>query len=434
MNKTWKFPNKEELKPIYELPDPFRKEDGTRVLTIQEWEEHREYLKAMLKHYMYGEMPPEPADTNGEVISQASIFDGKAISETVRITFGPNQSITMLAEVVRPCKAGIFPVIIVNKMQEMERSPAEKELVCDLDYILIEYVNDQLAPDHIGIKEGPLPQAYPEYSWGAVAMWSWGYSRIIDYLETVDYVDREKIVATGHSRCGKVALCAAIYDERISLCAASCSGCGGAGCFRYVGGRLGENTGTCETVGVVTETLGYWFNEELKYYGKHSPSFLSREITAAAPLDTMTAFRNLIGEDNADQIIGKTSDEVYVPFDLHFVRALIAPRPLITTNGLNDTWANIYGSQIVWMASDEVYQFLDAYDKNVMYMREGGHEYLKDDWMVVIDFCEKMFRNKTGNANWTETTNSSESNSLQQKFLKGWKVEKYHYSWEKPGN
>ena len=52
----------------------------------------------------------------------------------------------------------------------------------------------------------------------------------VDYLFTTDWADTDKIIATGHSRGGKVALCAAIYDERIALCAPNGSGCGGAGC------------------------------------------------------------------------------------------------------------------------------------------------------------------------------------------------------------
>ena len=46
---------------------------------------------------------------------------------------------------------------------------------------------------------------------------------------TTDWADTDKIIATGHSRGGKVALCAAIYDERIALGAPNGSGCGGAG-------------------------------------------------------------------------------------------------------------------------------------------------------------------------------------------------------------
>lgn len=46
------------------------------------------------------------------------------------------------------------------------------------------------------------------------------------------------LIVTGHSRDGKSALCAGIFDERFSVVAPAGSGCGDAGCARY--------TGTCD--------------------------------------------------------------------------------------------------------------------------------------------------------------------------------------------
>jgi hypothetical protein len=54
------FPPVDKL-PVQEfLPDPFIMEDGSRVKTPADWEKQREYLKAMVQHYMYGNRPPAP--------------------------------------------------------------------------------------------------------------------------------------------------------------------------------------------------------------------------------------------------------------------------------------------------------------------------------------------------------------------------------------
>ena len=74
--KEYRFPAFEELPSIPELPDPFLKPDGTRVKTREEWPEQREYLKAMLAHYLYGEMPPAPENTSGEVLFPANAITG----------------------------------------------------------------------------------------------------------------------------------------------------------------------------------------------------------------------------------------------------------------------------------------------------------------------------------------------------------------------
>ena len=48
------FRKKDDLPSIPELPDPFEKPDGSRVMTPEEWPAQREYLKELLAHYLYG--------------------------------------------------------------------------------------------------------------------------------------------------------------------------------------------------------------------------------------------------------------------------------------------------------------------------------------------------------------------------------------------
>lgn len=58
---------------------------------------------------------------------------------------------------------------------------------------------------------------YPEYDWATLSVWAWGYSRVVDYLVTLENVDKDKIVVTGHSRGGKTALLAGAMDLRIAI-------------------------------------------------------------------------------------------------------------------------------------------------------------------------------------------------------------------------
>ena len=220
MNK-YDFSPKSELKAIHELPDPFLKPDGTRVQTREEWPEQREYLKAMLTHYLYGTMPPPPGNTRGKVTFSRKVYNGRAIAETVHITCGPEDAIQFDCELIRPAKEGKVPVITWNQFKDRHGSPDEEDAVLNHGYAIIEFEKEQLAQDNANAIHGPLAKAYPGYTWGAIAMWAWAQSRVVDYLATTEYADMDRIVATGHSRGGKVALCAAIYDERFALCAAS---------------------------------------------------------------------------------------------------------------------------------------------------------------------------------------------------------------------
>lgn len=424
MTNNFVFLPKCELEPIHELPDPFLRPDGTRVQTPDQWPEQREYLKAMLTHYLYGTVPPPPGNTRGEVTFRRMVYNGRAIAETVRITCGPEDSIQFDCELIRPAKEGKVPVITWNQFKDRHGSPDEEDAVLNHGYAIIEFEKEQLAQDNANAIHGPLAKAYPGYTWGAIAMWAWAQSRVVDYLATTEYADMDRIVATGHSRGGKVALCAAIYDERFALCAASGSGCGGAGCLRYLGGRMGEGIGICETAGSIEDVFPFWWSDNFGEFGKRVATY----TRSNAPL--FEDFQQAAGMLQP-QVLGKTQDEDRLPFDLHFLRACIAPRPVITTEGLSDTWANPYGSQLTWRAADEVYQFLGAAGKNALAMRDGPHEYQKLDWMHVIAFCDTMFYGKAPHKNIQRRALDART---QMDGIPGadWRELCPHFSWRMP--
>lgn len=388
---AFSFTNPANAVPIQELPDPFLKPDGGRVSSPGEWPQQREYLKEMLAHYLYGHMPPPSGQVESEVIHSESCFDSAGIRERVCLRCGPGNAVSFELVVSRPAKSGSYPVFVWNQFQEMEPSPLEEKLLRS-GYAIAMFDRTQLAADDVGttkpFEEEPVARLYPEYDWRAIGIWAWGHSVVADFLQTTDYADMTKLISTGFSRGGKVALWAAICDERFAACAVAGSGCGGAGNFRFMGGRLGHGIGSCESLGDITKAsrFWYWFSDNCAPYGNHEAE-------------------------------SGLQDEALLPFDLHVVRALIAPRPLITVDGLDDTWANPYGTQISWQAANEVYGFLDAPGHNAMHFREGGHGFNVIDWEEVLRFCENTLRGAEIPANYK---------------LPDADTPKLHYGWRKP--
>lgn len=192
--------------------------------------------------------------------------------------------------------------------------------------------------------------AYPDYDWATLAAWAWGAMRLVDYLETLEEVDTERIALTGHSRAGKTALLAGGLDERIALVAPHCSGTGGAGSHRIYGPKS-------ETLELITrpDRFGYWFHSRLRAFA------------------------------------GK---EERLPFDQHFLRALVAPRCVVSLGATEDLWANPLGTQQMWEAAQPVFDFLGAPGNNVLYFRPGGHDMTEDDWHVLLDYCDHFFRGR----------------------------------------
>ena len=178
------FRKKDDLPSIPELPDPFEKPDGSRVMTPEEWPAQREYLKELLAHYLYGHMPKDSGVTKGEVVFSRPVYNGKAVAETIKLTAGRKGEVVFYADLIRPVKEGRVPVFTWNQFTGRHGSPAEEEIVCRRGYAIMEFDKEQLAPDNGDAINGVVAKAFPECDWGAIAMWAWGHSRLVDYLFT----------------------------------------------------------------------------------------------------------------------------------------------------------------------------------------------------------------------------------------------------------
>ena len=86
-----------------------------------------------------------------------------------------------------------------------------------------------------------------------------------------------------------------------------------------------------------------------------------------------------------------------LPFDQHTVKALIAPRALLSTEALGDLWANPKGTQQTYTAAKEVFNFLGASDRIGIVFRPGKHEQNADDWNALLDFADQQFFGKKVN-------------------------------------
>ena len=127
-------------------------------------------------------------------------------------------------------------------------------------------------------------------------------------------------------------------------------------------------------------------------------------------------------------IIGRTLHEDRMPFDLHFARLLIAPRAVISTDALQDTWANPYGTTVTWRAAQEVFDFLGMPKHNAMHMRDGLHDFQPLDWRIIADFADTHFEGKEPNPNIVYAPDPPTDGRVDM----DWRNERLHYSWRNP--
>ena len=271
------------------------------------------------------------------------IDDAGTTERELLLTMGPAGGVQTQLFLTVPAGKGPFPAVITG---DLGWGRVKLEIVAEIvkrGYILGEFSREQIAPDNAE-KKG-LYAAYPEYDGGRLAAWAWGYHRVVDYLHTLENVDKKHIAVTGHSRGGKTALLAGAIDERIALTVPNNSGCGGAGCYRLQADKS-------ETIQAITKSFPFWFTPQ---------------------------FTDFIGK--VDRL----------PFDQHTVKALVAPRALLSTEALGDLWANPKGTQQSYAAAKEVYRFLGVDDHIGIAFRPGEHEQNLADWKVLLDFADKQF-------------------------------------------
>lgn len=365
----------------WEIPNPFLRQDGTEAKTRKEWAQQRKYLAGILAADLYGEMPPPPDNLQSELVYTESLWEGAGVFEVYDLCFGPGHTVHEKAALIRHAADGKKAVPIVLCGGFVDEDQAKRAV--ERGFCVVTPLTDDAAPDLPDYRQGTLYRAYPEARFKVIAMWAWLLSRVIDWLYTLQSVDCEHIAVAGHSRYGKAALCCAVYDERVEVCIAAGSGCGGMGSLRVAGGRWGENTGEVETLGaMIGGMFPHWFREELAAYGAEEP--------------------------------GRHARENELRFDSDFIGAAIAPRPLLILEGLEDTWANPYGTMAAWSAVSEVYHFLGCDGNLGIHFREGGHALTAEDWEVLLDFCASHIRGEKPGSQWY--TGSGEEPALNRSW------------------
>lgn len=360
----------DEMTKTAELHDPLIGENGQAITDATQWPAlHSKWLR-LVQDCLWGSAP-ENVSAEGRVVSSQLLYCGKALQQTVQIFYGPEKAQYFFASLILPNRPGCFAAITWNLFETAfeKPCPTEEEAI-DRGYILAGFDKTQLMHDGKGNNE-QAKEAYPSYTWNAIRIWAWGHSLLASYLLTRDEVDPARLVAAGHSRGGKAALAAAACDERFSVCAPINSGAGGCGCFRFLGGRNGltQDVSTVESMGRVMHAFPHWWT---------------------------AAFSNF-GDPESPNAMGC---EDRLPFDLHILKALIAPRSLISCEGLDDTWANPYGSYLTWKAAQPVYDLLGVSDRNRIFYRKGGHCFGAEDWHAVLDFCDEIYDGKNNGGLW----------------------------------
>ncbi len=387
------FPEPDKLPSRPELPDPLVRFNGERVTTKDQWfKERRPELKNLFERYMYGKAAPAVKVHAKVERIDAKALNGKATLKEITLSLGtpdgPKINLLLVVPNKRTKPAPVFvgmnfcgnhavlddPKIHLNtnwiyanqkgvknnRATDASRGTSKDvwnvEDAIDRGYAVATFYSGDIDPDRSDVREGVQRAIGKDVDWGTIAAWAWGYQRVIDYLVTDADIDATAIIAVGHSRLGKTALLAGAFDDRIAVVIPHQAGCGGTAPSR---GKIGESVKRINT------SFPHWFNGAFKKFN-----------------------------DQPDKL----------PFDQHCLVAMCAPRPVLLSNAVEDTWANPDGQFEMLVAADPVYRLVGSkgiaaktppargklMDSPLGYfIRDGKHSMNREDWRAFLDYADK---------------------------------------------
>jgi len=389
--------------PSYNLPDPLVALNGTPIRDSAVWKhKRRPEILELFKTHVFGHAPDEKVAMRvEEMSSDTNALGGIAICKQIQIhlsrkgktvtlglliylpkntetpaptflalNFGGNHTVIDDPEVaiteswVRNNKdAGISD----NRSNENARggrsSRWEIERIVKRGYALATLYYGDIDPDYDDGFTNGVHQLFPELtpgpdSWGSIAAWSWGLSRVMDYFEQENDIDQSRVALLGHSRLGKTSLWGGANDERFALVISNDSGCGGAALSRRAFG---------ETVAIINKSFPHWFCDNFNKYN---------------------------------------NNENDLPVDQHMLIALMAPRPIYIASADEDRWADPKGEFLSAKFASPVYELfglkgIDVDDQPALntpvmnsigyHVRPGKHDVTNYDWDRYMDFADKHF-------------------------------------------
>jgi hypothetical protein len=385
--------------PIGNLPDPLTFNNGKKVTSADEWKARRKEILEVMTTQLYGTFPKRPEKVRFEVFdTDKNALNGKATRKQVTVHMqekGREASFDLLIYIPNKVKNPVPAIIGLNFIgnHAISKDPGIKltnawvesskvspcvvngkateacrgrnagqwalDSILDRGFALVTMYREEIASDRKEemFKTG-VHTLFPELqnredNFSTMAAWAWALSRGMDYLETDKDIDSKKVAVFGFSRLAKAALWAGATDQRFALVLSNESGAGGGKQFRR---GVGENIRRLCTV------FPHWFAK---------------------------GFSKYMDKDQE------------LPFDQHFVLALIAPRPVYLATAQGDVNSDPEGEFETAKASDAIYKFLGTkgfpgttipalnqpiYGQIGFHIRPGGHDVTNFDWIQFLNF------------------------------------------------
>lgn len=354
----------EELKER-KLPELLKFNNGGMVKNKEDWENRRKEIKKILNEEEYGYFPKEHVPISVQILEEDinGYCGGTAIFRKILLTLNfEKEKFSFPVQISIPKKDKPCPAFLyISFYDSFPNKYLPVEEISDGGFAVISFCYKDITLDNNDFTNGLSKFFYKnenQRDFGKILLWSWAAMHVMDYIQTLDGIDKDNIAIVGHSRLGKTALLTGAFDERFKYTISNDSGQSGAAISRK---KVGEN------IKCICERFSYWFCSNYKKY---------------------------------------SNNEEMLPFDQHYLLSLVAPRNLYVASASKDTWADPKSEFLCCTAINPVYAlynkkglvYNDEYpisgtkllDGDIGYhFREGCHYLSRYDWNTFMKYINK---------------------------------------------
>lgn len=348
------------------LPDIIEK---FHIKNESDWDIARKKIKNIIQQEEYGYINEKNYFFKTETVLEEKDYNGnKNIYKELKLTLSINKfEFEFPIKVVIPKNKNKIPAFLyLSFYSTIPNRHIPVEEICDNNFAIVSFCYEDITSDDDNFNDGLAKYFCAKNNndkVGKIAIWAFAATVVMDYIQTIDEIDKNNIAIVGLSRLGKTALLAGALDDRFAYVISNESGQSGAALSR---GKVGEK------IKDIYNKFPYWFSKSYKKY---------------------------IDKEDLQE------------FDQHFLLALIAPRKLYVASAEDDHWADPKSEFLSCVAINPIYKLynkdgivFDKYPKvneklhsgNIGYhMRSGSHSLTRYDWNSFIEYINKKIEQES---------------------------------------
>lgn len=217
-----------------ELVPLLRADDGSRIDSIGAWEAKRDRILATLDELMGASETAERVPPYAEILGETRHGGFRRVQLRIAAEADDWIPAYLLLPEPPPDTPGPAAIVLHQTVKQGKDEPCGIEGSPEMAFAS-ELAREGficLAPDAIGFGERTPPGAPPydgahdfyrkHPGWSFFGKMAWDVRQLVDYLETLPFVDARRIACMGHSHGAYGTIAAAVFEPRISALIASC--------------------------------------------------------------------------------------------------------------------------------------------------------------------------------------------------------------------